>query len=217
MFASLTVAHAASFDCAKASAPTEKMICQNPKISKLDDRLSEVYKEVRKADASVVEEQKSWLKDARACKDEKCLENTYGIRVEELENRLAKLSQVKPQGNPQPATQVAGTDSELAWCTAFLSVYARATNDMQTMEQNYKNLYSKLGVRAGNTYKRWKACMGNETSEAKNLACRQSLGSADQAYWEANLTAYSKAQEAYSEGGIKRLKANVQLKCDRLL
>jgi len=104
MFASLTVVHAASFDCAKASSPTEKMICQNPKISKLDDRLSEVYKEVRKADASVVEEQKSWLKDARACKDEKCLENAYGIRVEELENRLAKLEQSKNQGTSQASS-----------------------------------------------------------------------------------------------------------------
>jgi len=217
MFASLTAVHAASFDCSKASSPTEKMICQNPKISKLDDRLSEVYKEVRKADASVVEEQKSWLKDARACKDEKCLENAYGIRVEELENRLAKLSQVKPQASPQPTAQVAGKDSDIAWCTAFLSVYGRATNDMQTMEQNYKNLYSKLGVRAENVIKRWNSCMGNDKSEAKNLACRQSLGSTDQVYWEESLIAYSKAKEAYSEGGIKRLKANVQLKCDRFL
>ena len=102
MFASLTAVHAASFDCSKASSPTEKMICQNPTISKLDDRLSEVYKEVRKADASIVDEQRAWLKEARACKDEKCLENAYGIRVEALENRLAKLEQTKNQGTPQP-------------------------------------------------------------------------------------------------------------------
>jgi len=101
MFASLTAVHAASFDCTKASSPTEKMICQNPKISKLDDRLSEVYKEVRNIDASVVDEQRAWLKEARACKDEKCLENAYGIRVEALENRLAKLEQTKNQGTPQ--------------------------------------------------------------------------------------------------------------------
>jgi len=101
MFASLTAVHSASFDCTKASSQTEKMICQNPKISKLDDRLSEVYKEARKADASIVEEQRAWLKEARACKDEKCLENTYGIRVEALENRLAKLEQTKNQGTQQ--------------------------------------------------------------------------------------------------------------------
>ena len=101
MFASLTTVNAASFDCTKASSPTEKMICQNPKISKLDDRLSEVYKEVRKADASVVDEQRAWLKDARACKDERCLENSYNIRVKALENRLAKLEQNKNQSAPQ--------------------------------------------------------------------------------------------------------------------
>ena len=111
MFASLTAVHAASFDCAKASSPTEKMICQNPKISKLDDRLSEVYKEIRKADASVVDEQRAWLKEARACKEEKCLENAYGARVEDLENRWAKLNRMRAQENSQTTTQAVASES----------------------------------------------------------------------------------------------------------
>ena len=47
--------NAASFDCAKASSPTEKMICQNPNISKLDDRLSAAYKEAKKTNPSIVD------------------------------------------------------------------------------------------------------------------------------------------------------------------
>ena len=35
--------HAASFDCAKASTPTEHAICDNPQLSSLDDQTSGKY------------------------------------------------------------------------------------------------------------------------------------------------------------------------------
>lgn len=35
---------AASFDCAKAGTPVEKMICADERISKLDSDLSDAYK-----------------------------------------------------------------------------------------------------------------------------------------------------------------------------
>jgi uncharacterized protein len=60
----VAVAHAVSCDFTEVPSLTDEMICQNPKISKLDERLIEVYKEVRKVDAPVVEEQKLWLKEA---------------------------------------------------------------------------------------------------------------------------------------------------------
>jgi uncharacterized protein len=209
MFASLTVVHAASFDCAKASAPTEKMICQNPSISKLDDRLSEAYKEVRKIDTSVVEEQRAWLKEARTCADERCLEKAYGVRVDELEKRLRKQS----QSAHQPANSAA--NSVVAWCLGFLNTYSNVTAN-QPMDRNHAYVFNKYGPRVADVYKRWKACMGNDSSEAKNAICRKSLGPADQEFWETNLIASSKAKEAFAEGGITRLKANVELKCGRL-
>jgi hypothetical protein len=164
IFASLTAVHAASFDCTKASSPTEKMICQNPKISKLDDRLSEVYKEARKADASIVEEQRAWLKEARACKDEKCLENTYGIRVEALENRLAKLEQNKNQGTPQSEANqslIALFQSGGAWvadesvtqsnlsCSALLA-NSNLGLSFEKYEPNQMTIQTRLGGRHPN-------------------------------------------------------------------
>ena len=38
-----TAAHAASFDCGKASTPTEHAICDNPQLSHLDDQTSGLY------------------------------------------------------------------------------------------------------------------------------------------------------------------------------
>lgn len=106
-----TFAIGASFDCSKASSAVEKMICQNSTISKLDDRLAEVYKEVRKIDESIVEEQRNWLKKARACKDEKCLELNYSVRIEELENKLAKSELSKQNStNIQPALNKNASD-----------------------------------------------------------------------------------------------------------
>ncbi|MEQ9691193.1 MAG: hypothetical protein RLO48_15800 [Bauldia litoralis] len=35
--------HAASFDCAKATTPTEHAICDNPQLSSLDDQTSGKY------------------------------------------------------------------------------------------------------------------------------------------------------------------------------
>ena len=38
--------HSASFDCAKATTKIEKVICANPKLSELDEKLSALYKKV---------------------------------------------------------------------------------------------------------------------------------------------------------------------------
>lgn len=39
------LAHAASFDCAKAASTTEKLICGNPAVSLLDEQLGQAYKQ----------------------------------------------------------------------------------------------------------------------------------------------------------------------------
>ncbi len=46
-------AQAASFDCAKAQAKVEHLICDNPEISKLDDELAAGYKAELKDEAQV--------------------------------------------------------------------------------------------------------------------------------------------------------------------
>lgn len=79
-------AHAASFDCAKAGAKVEKLVCDTLSISKLDDELGKLYQEVlSKANEEqkqlLVAEQKHWLKHTRnVCGDESCLKVAYWSR-----------------------------------------------------------------------------------------------------------------------------------------
>jgi len=77
-------AHAASFDCAKAGTKVEHMICDNPEISKLDEKLSSAYKEMLRQDDLQPEEvegikksQRNWLKGRNSCGDVECLTRYY--------------------------------------------------------------------------------------------------------------------------------------------
>jgi uncharacterized protein len=81
---------AASFDCAKASTKVEKLICDIPAISKLDDELGKVYQDdISKANEEqkqrLVAEQKHWLKYTRnVCTKEPCFKHAYWSRLAEL-------------------------------------------------------------------------------------------------------------------------------------
>jgi len=60
-------AHAASFDCAKAKSPAERLICATPALGALDERLAAAYKGVSGAlsapqRAALKEGQRSWLR-----------------------------------------------------------------------------------------------------------------------------------------------------------
>ena len=80
---------AASFDCAKAAFATEKLICNNPDISKLDEQLGASYKQALESSAdkdSLKKSQIEWLKQQRACKDSECLNKVYQARLAELNN-----------------------------------------------------------------------------------------------------------------------------------
>jgi uncharacterized protein len=41
------ITNAASFDCKKAKQPLEKLICANPELSAIDERMGAIYKKVK--------------------------------------------------------------------------------------------------------------------------------------------------------------------------
>jgi uncharacterized protein len=104
LFAFSCATHAASFDCKKAQSKMEKAICENPKISKLDEELAESYQAAKgklSADAQkvFVAGQRSWVKflaascftdsDAKPASKEdaaQCLETEYKARVTGLKS-----------------------------------------------------------------------------------------------------------------------------------
>jgi uncharacterized protein len=90
---------AASFECAKASASIERMICTNPQLSKLDEELSSSYK-VAMAKAVNEEQLKTsqrwWLAQIRnSCTTVDCMMKVYTQRLTAL-NKQDDISFVPP-------------------------------------------------------------------------------------------------------------------------
>ena len=87
------LASAASFNCAKAVSPVEKMVCANPELSRLDDYLNGSYKRAveRVGDKLAMREwQRSWLKSGTLndCKTTECVKLAYGTRVKLLDDAV---------------------------------------------------------------------------------------------------------------------------------
>lgn len=91
-------ASAASFDCAKAGSPTEKAICRDPAVSRLDEQVAAAFKAALTLwpagnwPAYIRTEQRNWLKDRNGiCKgDVACLKRDYELRLGYLQRRSLK-------------------------------------------------------------------------------------------------------------------------------
>ena len=106
LFLSSSLAHATSFDCAKASTTIEKTICADDQISALDSRLMETYKkalsETSNAD-DVKADQKTWLSKIRnKCPDAECIKHAYIDRIATL-NSLSPKKEASEVEQPKPA------------------------------------------------------------------------------------------------------------------
>jgi uncharacterized protein len=93
--AATPAARAASFDCAKAKAPVEKMICSDAALSDLDGRLAVTYRRALglAADPEALKaEQRAWLTGERkSCTEVACLKQAY-------QKRLTAVEQLAPAG-----------------------------------------------------------------------------------------------------------------------
>lgn len=78
-----------SFDCTKASSATEKCICDDPLLGKLDVALTDNYKHMLAADIGKgakedLKTQKSWILKEIIRKDKKSLIELYRQRIDEI-------------------------------------------------------------------------------------------------------------------------------------
>ncbi|MEL5848021.1 MAG: glycoside hydrolase family protein [Candidatus Igneacidithiobacillus chanchocoensis] len=84
-----------AFDCNKANTPTEKTICSDAGLRKLDAQLNRDYKIFQQSYGKSgnhnclledeAKEQKAWLKQRDACgTDSKCIEDAYQSRIDHL-------------------------------------------------------------------------------------------------------------------------------------
>src|SRR5687767_9296270 len=96
MLAGLTVlpvtAEAQSFNCRAATRPDEVLICQNDRLSALDERMSSLYFRLRNqlvgGERRALEaEQSAWLRSRISCgRDFRCIERHYERRIAQLVN-----------------------------------------------------------------------------------------------------------------------------------
>lgn len=79
-----------SFDCAKASTFSEKAICTDTLLGKLDGALAENYKYMLASDigdgarGDLKSTQRKWLAARNKCIDNQCLAGTYRKRIDEV-------------------------------------------------------------------------------------------------------------------------------------
>jgi uncharacterized protein YecT (DUF1311 family) len=83
-----SVIFAASFDCSKANTKTEKAICDDPILSKLDEDMAAAYtKALKTSDRDAVRKgQRKWLKEilAPCIEDKVCIKKAYDNRLRQL-------------------------------------------------------------------------------------------------------------------------------------
>ena len=79
-----------SFDCRNATTAVEKLICNNPDLSKLDVSLAETYKEALSKDRSIRDDQRAWNVEKNKCADVDCLKSAYEDRISELTNFIVR-------------------------------------------------------------------------------------------------------------------------------
>lgn len=77
---------AASFDCSKAASPVERLVCEDPQLSQLDEKLAAAYqaKTLTTSDSNSVREQRQWLARRNRCPDRVCVRTAYEERLAQL-------------------------------------------------------------------------------------------------------------------------------------
>ncbi|MEX3949647.1 lysozyme inhibitor LprI family protein [Paraburkholderia sp. EG287B] len=95
LFASLAgspFAHAASFHCPHNASVSERLVCNDPTLSALDDKLAALYRSAFDAstDTTALEADRvsQWQWRQHNCKDKACVTDWYDRRIAELEGDL---------------------------------------------------------------------------------------------------------------------------------
>ncbi len=101
--------HAASFDCDKAQTRVEQLICNDPKLSRLDDMLAVAYGEAEQASGNasdLLQEQRQWLRQRATCQSNACLDRAYERRIIELQSQALCLGSVDCESSYQARTRL---------------------------------------------------------------------------------------------------------------
>lgn len=121
--------NAASFDCAKASTTTEKIICSDAALSALDSSMAAAYRDALAqapagARTRLTGEQRAWLAETRdRCGDVACLAQAYAARQGQLQVQTLQWA------NKNAVSQVALGEHHSCSLSSAGAVSCRGRND----------------------------------------------------------------------------------------
>ncbi len=164
LFAFTCATHAASFDCKKAQSKMEKAICENPKISKLDEELAENYQAAKgklSADAQkvFVNGQRSWVKflaascftdfQAKPASKEdaaQCLESEYKARVAGFKSTGSLVGGFKTYAYFEGDFKAYPKDEEIAFNRINLVLIDDSSDNANAINSVIKTSAGKTGI-----------------------------------------------------------------------
>lgn len=122
-------AHATSFDCKRGRSLTERMICNDPALSKLDDTLGQLYWKARgrviDRRAFLTDSDSKWAWREANCRDAACLGTWYETRIGELQQLIESMQTGTPDepAKPDPRRKTVmpvlqQTETAMLSCTA---------------------------------------------------------------------------------------------------
>lgn len=85
--------YSASFDCNLAKTNIENIICSEPEVSRLDEKLSSIYSHAMdklKNTKDLKKDQLNWMKERDMCETKDCIIHAYTHRVDAIEALLKK-------------------------------------------------------------------------------------------------------------------------------
>ena len=164
LFAFSCATQAASFDCKKAQSKMEKAICENSKISKLDEELAENYQAAKgklsaEAQKVFVNGQRSWVKflstscftdfQAKPASKEdaaKCLETEYKARVAGLKSTGSLVGGFKTYAYFEGDFKAYPKDEEVAFNRVSLVLIDDNSDNANTINSAIKTVAGKTGI-----------------------------------------------------------------------
>ena len=164
LFTFTCAAQAASFDCKKAQSKMEKSICDNAKISKLDEELAENYQAAKgklsaEAQKVFVNGQRSWVKflsascftdfQAKPASKEdaaKCLETEYKARVAGLKSTGSLVGGFKTYAYFEGDFKAYPKDEEVAFNRVSLVLIDDNSDNANTINSAIKTVAGKTGI-----------------------------------------------------------------------
>jgi uncharacterized protein YecT (DUF1311 family) len=79
-----------AFDCAKAAAAVEFLICHAPDLAALDVELAGRYRDAHARGTTTSHEQAAWIKLRNACGSAQCVRDAYRERIAEVSASYVK-------------------------------------------------------------------------------------------------------------------------------